>query len=109
MSTNRSLLNIASNLKEEECYNVVWTSGKWNQNILFNHLFAHAYSVLCSVLYLSLAVAQLLFVMLLCCHTLINIRVIHHAAPSYVVATLGQVTTTVYWCIDRLLEPVLVS
>ena len=35
----------------------------------------------------------LLYVMLLCCHTLVNIRAIHHAAPSYVVATLGQVTT----------------
>ena len=42
------LSNLA-NSKGEECYNVVWTPCEWNQNMLFNHLFARAYSVRCSV------------------------------------------------------------
>ena len=43
--THRSLLLLVLNVKGEECYNIVWTHCELNQNIPFNHLFAHAYSV----------------------------------------------------------------
>ena len=47
------LLPLASNIKEE-CY-VVWTPCEWNQNIVFNHLFARAYSVQLIQLFTSYA------------------------------------------------------
>ena len=43
--------------------------------------------------YYSLAIALLLFVMFLCCHTLVVVCVIHCGAFTCVVATLGLVTT----------------
>ena len=120
-STNRLLLSLASNLKGEECYNVVWTPCKWNQYILFNHLFACACSVQFSLFRSSWLIIHLLlhccalvfsysgttvtsfrpilFIVHSCLHLSVLTVLVYDQSSLCVVATLSQVTTLIPYTI----------